>query len=364
MGKGRSKAEADGRRIRRSASGRRAHGPTRFRGAEGPNDNQRETMKILVVGTGAVGAFYGGKLAQAGAEVSTVCRSDYEAVVSRGIRIESPLGDYRFRPRHVVRSAAEFARCDRADLVLVATKVLPEIDVAELIRPAVGRGTAICLLQNGVEIEPPAAQAFPDSLLISGLAFTCINRDGPGHVRHLDYGRLTIGRYPTGSHPLVEELAGLFRIAQVPVKVSARIVRDRWVKLIWNAPFNPMSVLGGGVTTKDIMDSPEGVRLARAVMEDVRRAAASRGIDISEEIIEKNLEATRKMTPYKTSMCLDYEAGRPLEVEAILGNAVRAAHGGRPPVPVRRLETLYALLTLVDRRIRGGGFGAGWHRGR
>jgi len=239
-----------------------------------------------------------------------------------------------------------------ADLILVTTKVLPEIDVVELIRPAVRPGVAICLLQNGVDIELPVVRAFPDNLLISGLAFTCINRDGPGRIRHLDYGRLTLGVYPEGTDPIVAQLAELFDAVQVPVKISETVVRDRWVKLIWNAPFNPMSVLGGGVTTRDIMESTEGAGLARAVMEEVRSVAASRGFEISKDVIAKNLDATRRMTPYKTSMCLDYEAGRRLEVDAILGNAVRAARSARPAVAVPRLEALYALLSLVDRRIR------------
>lgn len=309
-------------------------------------------MKVLVVGTGAVGAFYGGKLAEAGAEVSTVCRSDYAHVRARGITIESVLGDFQFRPRRVVRTVAEYAAVEAADLLLVALKVLPEIDMPALLGPAVRPGVSILLLQNGIDIEPPLIDAFPRTPVLSGLAFTCINRVGPGHVRHLDYGRLTIGRYPTGSHPVVEQLAELFRSVRVPVKVSERVVRDRWVKLIWNAPFNPISVLGGGVTTRDIMDSPEGVHLACSVMEEVRAVAASRGIEISDNVIEKNLEATRQMTPYKTSMCLDCEAGRPLEVEAILGNAVRAARTAQPPVSVPRLESLYALLGLVDRTLR------------
>jgi len=310
-------------------------------------------LSVLVIGCGAVGSFYGGKLQQAGARVAAVIRTGYDRVVEHGIRVESVLGDFVFRPDGVFRSTAEFAgSAAPPDVVLVALKVLPDIDLPALLRPVVGEQTAVFLLQNGIDIEPPVQQAFPGRVVISGLAFTCINRIGPAHVQHIDYGRVTLGVYPRGRSPVADRLAAMFAQSGVPVQVSDNIVRDRWGKLLWNAPFNPVSVLGGGVTTRQIMDSPEALKLARAVMEEVRSIAAARGVDLPGDWIQRNLDATDKMKPYKTSMCLDYENGRPLEVEAILGNAVRAARSASPPVAVPHIESLYALLQLVDDQIR------------
>ena len=106
-------------------------------------------VRILVVGTGAIGGFYGGKLAQAGASVTTLCRSDYEIVKARGISVSSTLGDFHFTPDKVIRDITEYT--PPPDYLLVGLKVLPETNTAEIIKNAVGRETAIVLLQNGVE---------------------------------------------------------------------------------------------------------------------------------------------------------------------------------------------------------------------
>ena len=313
-----------------------------------------DIQRILVVGAGAVGTFYSAKLAQAGAEVTLVCRSDYETVKAGGVEIASIWGDFHFTPAGVVRSAAEFAAgrvsSTTADLILVAAKVLPEIDVAALIRPAVGPGTVVLLLQNGVGIEAPVAAALPGTEIISGLAFTCLWRMAPGKIMHQDYGRLVLGSYPSGISPKLEQLAAMFTQAGVPVALTDAVQRERWRKLVWNAPFNPISVLGGGVTTREILSDPEGAALSKVVMEEVMALAAADGWALPPEVVQKNLDDTLRMAPYKTSMCLDFEHGRPLEVEAILGNAVRLAR--RLGVRTPHLDTLYTLLRQVDATIR------------
>lgn len=137
---------------------------------------------VLIVGAGAIGSYYGGRLQQAGARVSVVCRSDYDFVRRDGIRIASHDGDFHFTPDAVVRSVEEAPGA--VDYLVVTTKVLPEINVAEMIRPAVSPQTSLVLLQNGINIETPVHEAFPENLLISALAFICVSRVAPGHVVH------------------------------------------------------------------------------------------------------------------------------------------------------------------------------------
>ncbi|MBF0152580.1 MAG: 2-dehydropantoate 2-reductase [Magnetococcales bacterium] len=297
--------------------------------------------RVLVVGTGAIGGYYGGRLAQAGLEVAALCRSDFATVQSRGIHIESLQENFDFAPRPVLRQLTDYD--GYPDYILVTLKVLPEIVTADIIRPVVGPGTVIVLIQNGVEIESSVADAFPNHEILSGLAFICVSRIAPGLLRHTCHGRLAIGRYPQGGSPAAESLAHWFRRAGTSCTVSPAIVTDRWRKLVWNAPFNPLSVLAGGLTTQDIMASPRLADLARRVMEEVLAIAEAAGHPLPPEVVERNLTETRAMYPYKTSMLLDYEAKRPMEVEAILGNAVRKAHSLGIAAP--RLETLYALLT-------------------
>lgn len=308
--------------------------------------NKSGEIKILLYGTGAVGSLYGGKLAQAGALVSAVCRSDYKEVSAGGIFIKSIYGDYHFIPEYVVKSGSEYRF--RPDFVIVATKVLPEIDVTEMIRDSVYPGTSIVLLQNGIDIERDVAENFKNNEIISGLAFVCAARTAYGKVDHADYGRLVLGRYPSGISDNVKLLAGMFRDAGVPAEADADVIAARWRKLLWNAPFNPLSVLCGGADTSQMMKDENVRKLAESIMYEVWQVAAADGHPLAEEFIRKNIADTERMKPYKTSMLLDYESRRPMEIEAILGNAIRIADSKHIPVP--HMKTIYALLGILNKK--------------
>ncbi len=303
-----------------------------------------EKPEILLIGSGAVGSFYCGKLAQAGASVSFVCRSDYQEVKEKGITIKSVLGDYYFKPVEVIDHISKYSR--KADYIVVATKVLPEIDVPSLIREGVHSKTTIVLLQNGINIEKSIQEAFPENELISGLAFICASRESYGCINHEDYGRLVIGHYPEGISEKAEIFAQLLNSTGVSCEIDEEIVTARWKKLVWNAPFNPMSVLAGGADTREMIESEPALKLAKAVMGEVLTLAAKTGHHIPDSFITKMIEDTSAMTPYKTSMLLDYENGRAMEVEAILGNTVRLAEAEMVPVP--HIESLYGLLKLAN----------------
>lgn len=305
-----------------------------------------DDVKILLYGSGAVGSLYGGKLSQAGAAVSAVCRSDYNEVANGGIFIRSVYGDYHFVPEAVVRSGREYKF--KPDFIIVATKSIPDINTAEMIRDSVYPETSIVLLQNGIDIEPPVAEIFKDNEIISGLAFVCATRTGYGKVDHSDYGRLVLGTYPSGISEKVKLLVELFRKAGVPAEADSDIIAARWKKLLWNAPFNPLSVLCGGADTSRMMNDRNVKKLAESIMGEVREVAAAHGHPLAEELIKKNINDTIKMKPYKTSMLLDFESGRPMEVEVILGNAVRIAESRNIPVP--HLRTIYALLGMLNSR--------------
>jgi 2-dehydropantoate 2-reductase len=299
--------------------------------------------KVLVVGAGAIGGFYGALLAKAGAEVAVVCRSDYETVKLNGFTIQShSLGTWRFFPAGVFRGAGEFR--EEADCLLLCTKIIPGLDRAALIREAVSPKTAIVLIQNGVEIEREIQEAFPGNEIISGLAFICCNRIGPGSLAHLAYGRLTLGVPGKPVSPKTRELCDLFSKAGIECLASTDIVAERWKKCVWNAPFNPLSVLSGGLSTSAILASQEP--FVRHIMEDVRRIAEALGHSLPGQIVDSHIESTRTMPSYKTSMLIDYEQGRPLETEAILGNALRASQ--RAGVTAPYLESVYALMKLRE----------------
>lgn len=301
-------------------------------------------MKVLVIGTGAVGSFYGALLARRGVDVSVVARSDYDSIRANGIDVDSPLGHMHFAPRRVVRNAAELS--EPPDYVLLCVKIVEQADRIALLRGALGPKTAIVLIANGIDIEDEIAQGYPEHELISGLAFICVTRTAPGQIWHQAYGRLVLGAYPRGLSERTRLLSAAFAQSGIHCIASEDIVTARWQKCVWNAAFNPLSVLSGGLGTADILSTQEP--LVRALMQEIQSIAAVIGHALPDDIVERNIESTRQMPPYKTSMLLDFEAGRPMETEPILGNAVRTARQASVAVP--HLETIYALLKLTELR--------------
>jgi 2-dehydropantoate 2-reductase len=308
-----------------------------------------ENPHVLIVGAGAIGGFYGAILQRAGARVSVVLRSDYAAVRETGFAIDSPLGDLSYRPDTVYRDgeAAEM----NPDYVLCCVKVLPEVDRAALIVPWIGPDTCIVLIENGIDIEADIAAAFADNPLISALAFIAVSRTGPGRIEHKAFGQLTLGAWPQGVSDACRALEALFVAGDIKVKLTEQVLAERWLKSLWNTPFNPLSVLAGGADTLTMLDSPGGEALVRDLMAEVMAVAAADGHPLPADAIDRNIDGTRQMPAYRNSMALDYLAGRAMEIDAILGNVVALAK--RHGVAVPGLRTLAAILTMRERLTSG-----------
>lgn len=301
--------------------------------------------RVLVVGAGAVGGFYGSLLARQGWVVDVVCRSEADLVARQGFAIRSDaMGEWIFRPRAVFAAVQDLD--EPPDYLLLTTKVIAGEDRAALVRPALGARTVIVVLENGIGIEAPLATAFPDHELISALAFVCVSRNAPGHIHHQAYGALTLGRYPQGASVAAEQLADAFRQAGIAVEVSADIVTARWRKAVWNAAFNPASVLAGCVDTGRLMGDEHAVHMIERAMDEVCRIAAAAGHPLPEHTAAAMIESTRRMPPYLTSMTLDALQGRPLEREAILGAILGEARAQGVAAPT--LETFDALLRVRE----------------
>lgn len=294
--------------------------------------------KILVVGVGAIGGLYAAKLAQGGAEVSVVCRSDYEEVKQGGIAIKSYWGDFNFKPAQVLRDVKDFK--GEADFIIIATKALPEISLPKLIAPAVRKNTTIAIIQNGIFIEKDLAKAFPSNQLLSVIAFVGVRKEKPAFVEHDAEGRLTIGEYQNPDAPKTKILFDILISAGVPCVLSADIQLDRWKKLLWNASFNPISVAAGGLDTKEILDDEKLHEKVKNVMREVAILAKAQGYEISEELMDQTIDVTyKRKVPAITSMLLDFRSKRKMEIEAILGNALNFAKEKSLHLPL--MENLY-----------------------
>ncbi len=303
-------------------------------------------MRVLIVGAGAIGALYGRMLQISGAEIYILCRSGCDEIAKNGIRIDSIWGN------STLTVTDAFTLDDIPDvvfnLILISTKVLPENDVPANIEPLVHSKTSILLIQNGLNIEKPYLKKYPDNEILSALAFVCSNRIGVCHIEHLDYGKLVIGQLQSSTVSSFRDVADMFQKAGVPVEISDNIQRDRWIKLVWNVPFNPLSVIGGSASTLDILDLKESRDLARNLMEEIIETARAAGYYLEHGLVQEMMKRTENMKPYRTSMLLDYEAGRPMEVEAIVGEPYREAVKLNQDVP--HLESIYALLLLINRQ--------------
>ncbi len=290
-------------------------------------------------------------LARAGCEVSAVARTDFDVVAAQGYRIDSHLGDLSWRPAQVVRSSADYRGV--ADFLLVCLKLTARTDPVALIRPALGKDTVIVFVANGIDIDAPVAAAFPANELVSGVAYAAVSREAGGVVKHhSQYTRLVLGRYPGGASTTATRLADLIKQGGSSALATDDIVGARWQKCAWNSVLNPISALGGGLGTQDILGSERTTALVREAIGEFASVAAKAGHPIPADTADKLIAGTRKLPNYVSSMGQDQLAGRPMETEALLGNVVRLAE--KYAVQAPRLQALYALLKMAEQRAAPG----------
>jgi 2-dehydropantoate 2-reductase len=303
---------------------------------------------IAIIGTGAVGAYYGGRLAQHGQNVHFLLRGDYAAVRQNGWTIRSCEGDFTL-PAQAVHAYDDPARMPKADLVIVTLKTTANDQFQPLIAPLIKADTTILTLQNGLGNEERLAELFGAQRVLGGMAFVCINRIEPGIVHHIAEGTITLGEFASAAGERAREIAGMLQQSQIPCRVLDDLRYGRWEKLVWNIPFNGLSA-ALDQTTDLLLGTPDGEALVRLLMEEVIAGARAVGAELPVSLIDAKIQQTRGMGAYKTSMHLDMLAGRAMEIEAIFGCPMRAAQTAGVAVP--RLEMLYQLLQLQDKKLR------------
>lgn len=306
-----------------------------------------------IVGTGAVGGYYGALLQRAGHAVHFLLRSDVEHVRRHGLVVESKNGDFALPHVNAYSRPAEMPACD---VVVVALKTTQNALLGQLLPPLLKDDGVVLTLQNGLGPEEEAAAVVGPGRVLGGLCFLCSNKVGPGHIRHLDYGKITLGEYvadptapPAGITPRLRAVAGDLYRAGVEVEPAEDLLAARWRKLVWNVPFNGLSVLLDA-TTDELVRDPHSLAVVERLMQEVAGGSAAFGRPIPEEFLRRMLAMTRAMAPYRTSMKIDYDERRPMEVEAIFGSPVRAARqAGFDPV---LMAGLYQGLSFLDARRR------------
>ncbi len=300
--------------------------------------------KIAIVGSGAIGSYYGALLARAGEDVHFLMRSDFAAVKARGLRVEQGDESFTLPDPQIYASTREIGPCD---WVIVALKATANEALPDLLAPLVYEETAILTLQNGLGNEAFLGRHFGDDRILGGLCFICVNRLEAGVIKSFYPGYMTVGEYVGGPRERTREIARMWEKAGVRCQLAESLAEARWRKLVWNVPFNGLAIVAGGIDTQAILARPELEKLARALMQEVQAIAAAAGYRIEDAFLDRQFEVTYPMGPYKPSSLIDYELGREVEIEAIWGEAVRQAHALEVEAP--RLEMLYQLLCSMAR---------------
>jgi len=313
-----------------------------------PIPKRMSSYRYAIIGAGALGGFYGARLQRAGLDVHFLLHSDYAHVRENGLRIDSVEGDFTL-PVQAYRQVTDMPPCD---IVVLALKATANDVLSHVLPPVLSADGAVLVLQNGLGIEREVAGIVGANRVMGGLAFLCSHKVGPGHIHHLDYGAVTLADYrpdyvPAGVTERMKTIGSDFEQAGLECVLMEDLLLARWRKLVWNIPFNGLCTLHR-TTTDRILAHPEWRRHAEGLMQEVLTGARACGKSIPESFIGKMLANTERMIPYRPSMLLDYEGGRPMEVEAIFGNPLRIAErtGARLPL----LRRLYRDLKALDRR--------------
>jgi 2-dehydropantoate 2-reductase len=303
--------------------------------------------RVAIIGSGALGCYYGARLAKSGCDVHFLVRSGRAAITARGIRIKTPTERIQVKKVHAYATTAEIGP---VDLVIIALKATANDMLAKLLPPLMGEKTLVLTLQNGLGVEEPVAEVVGAEHVLGAICFIGCMRRGPGLVDCSFPGLIMIGEFGRPAGARTRQVARLFEKAGVKCDAQENLEELRWKKLVWNVPFNGLAITAGGITT-DILIADEGLRsLARRLMEEVVEAAAKFGHVIPRAFLDQQFERTVKLGKYSPSSLIDFREGRSIELEEIWGEPVRRAKSVGVPVP--RLEMLYWLIKrlLAERK--------------
>jgi 2-dehydropantoate 2-reductase len=307
----------------------------------------KEMMRIAVMGSGAVGGYFGARLAAAGQEVNFIARGNHLAALKRsGLYIES------FQESLHVPSALftdDPQAADTADLVLFCVKSYDTDTAARMIAPLVTPITRILSLQNGVDNPSRIARIWSSERTLGGIVYLGAQLVRPGIIRHSSGGRIIFGQLDGSIQEPTRNLQRLISAAKIPCEVSADIVKAQWRKLLWNAAFCAISCLTRG-TVKEIIGSASLRKLAVDCMAEVIAAAKTQGVYLEPACIDETLEFSKTLGDFKPSMLQDLEAGKPLEFEAFNGVVLNCLRQSGTAAPVN--EVFYGSLAYLDKKIR------------
>jgi 2-dehydropantoate 2-reductase len=323
-------------------------------------------VRIVIAGAGAIGGYIGARLARIGADVVLFARGPHlQAMKERGLRVISPDGDFEVKPQ----VSGDLNGIGPADVIFLGVKAHALTGLAPQLRPLFRPDTIVVSTQNGIpwwyfqgyggeldalrleRVDPGGvvAASIEPRRVVGSLVYFSTDIAAPGVIHHTEGNRISFGE-PDGSRSeRIRRIAEALIAAGFRCPVTTRFRHEIWVKLLGNVAFNPISALTGA-TLVEMVQHPDVSRLVRDVMAETERVAAKLDIELPISI-DQRMAGAEKVGAHKTSMLQDLEAGRPMELEAVVGAVVELADRLSVPVPATR--AVYAAAKLLDEKRRG-----------
>ena len=317
-------------------------------------------MKILIAGAGAIGGYLGAHLARVGADVVLFARGPHlKAIQERGLHVDGAEGSFDVKPN----VTGDLASVGIADVIILGVKAHSLTSLAPALKSLIGPETTVVSTQNGIpwwyfqkhggpldglrleRVDPGGviAENIPADRVVGSLAYFATEITAPGVIQHIEGNRMSFGEPDGTRSDRCRKIAEALIAAGFRCPITARMRNEIWVKLLGNVAFNPISALTGA-TLAQMTRHPEVSQLARQVMAEAEAVAAK--LDITLPIsIDQRMAGAEKVGEHKTSMLQDLEAGRPLEVDAVVGSVVELA--GHVGVPVPATSAVYACTKLL-----------------
>ena len=322
-------------------------------------------MRIVIAGAGAIGGYIGARLANVGADVVLFARGPHlRAMQERGLRVVSPDGDFEVKPE----VTGDLDTIGHADVIVLGVKAHSLTSLAPQLHGLLGRDTVVVSTQNGIpwwyfqnyggeldglhleRVDPGGAiaAAIEPRRVVGSLAYFSTDIAEPGVIHHTEGNRISFGEPDGTRSERTKKIAEALIAAGFRCPVTTRFRHEIWVKLLGNVAFNPLSALTGA-TLEELVRHPDVSKVVRALMAETEAVAAR--LDIKLPIsIDQRMAGAEKVGAHKTSMLQDFEAGRPMELEAIVGAVVEL--GDRLGVAMPATRTVYACAKLLDEKRR------------
>lgn len=302
-----------------------------------------KNLRYGIIGTGAIGGYYGGRLAHSGREVHFLFHCDYDYVCEHGLQVDSCDGSFHLDAVNAYNDTQQMPKCD---VVMVALKSVRNHLLDTLLPPLLQSDTLVILIQNGIGLEYDLQQRFPQLHIAAGLAFICSAKTQPGVINHQCYGSINLGNYSCPNEERMAQVLTDFREAGIEANL-VEYQEARWKKAVWNMPFNGMTV-ALNTQTNLLLGNPDTRQLIYDQMMEVVEAARALGVDhVDEAFVQRMIETTDAMVPYSPSMKLDFDFHRPMEIYYLYTRPIEEARKAGCLMP--RLQMLEAELKFLEK---------------